>query len=177
MTIITRLGRVLIVLSAVVIAAALSVNAAMNVLQRIDSAAFYERTSNLMAGGEGVVREVEVTSFVYDTSAHVTGEPGEEVTVNLSPGVWEVLGGGSDDDLNTQTRLTSDIGSTVATWTGFKNILSVLPADDFEGMGQSLGPHGGLVMLEGPMTVTVSGDQPWMVDFRRVVCPGDYEPF
>ena len=51
--------------------------------------------------------EVEVTSFVYDTSAHVTGEPGEEVTVNLGTGVWEVLGGGSDDDLDTQTKLSS----------------------------------------------------------------------
>ena len=47
MKILNRIGRVLVVLSAVVIAAALSVNAAMNVLQRIDSAAFYERTSNL----------------------------------------------------------------------------------------------------------------------------------
>ena len=170
MTIITRIGRVLVVLSAVVIAAALSVNAAMNVLQRIDSAAFYERTSNLMAGGEGEVREVEVTSFVYETSAHFSGEPGEEVTVNLSPGVWEVLGGGSDDDFNTQTRLSGS--STVMSWTGFRNIISVLPADEAEAMTDHRG-----VMPEGPMTLTVSGDQPWSVDFLRVVCPGDYEPF
>ena len=175
MKIIPRIGRVLVVLSAVVIAAALSVNAAINVVEHRRTMEFYDTATTGLAGE--VRDDVEVTSFVYDTSAHVTGEPGEEVTVNLGTGVWEVLGGGSDDDLNTQTRLTSDIGSTVATWTGFKNILSVLPADDFEGMGQSLGPHGGSVMLEGPMTLTVSGDQPWMVDFRRVVCPGDYEPF
>ena len=169
MTIITRLGRVLIVLSAVVIAAALSVNAAMNVLQRIDSAAFYERTSDLMGGGESAVREVEVTSFVYDTSAHFSGEPGEEVTVNLSPGVWEVLGG-SDDDLNTQTKLSGS--SIVKAWTGFRNVISVLPADEAEAMMD----HGGVVP-EGPMMLSVSGDQPWTRDFIRVVCPGDYEPF
>lgn len=171
MKIITRIGRILLVLSAVVIAAALSVSAATDVLQRIDTAAFYERTSNLMAGGEGEVREVEVTSFVYDTSAHFTGEPGEEVTVNLSAGVWEVLGGGGDD-LNIQTKLSSDFGSTVMSWTGFRNVISVLPADEAEGMMEHRG-----VMPAGPMTLTVSGDQPWIVDFRRVVCPGDYEPF
>ena len=170
MKILTRIGSVLIVLSAVVIAAALSVNAAMNVLQRIDSAAFYERTSNLMDGGEGEVREVEVTSFVYETSAHFSGEPGEEVTVNLSPGVWEVLGGGSDDDFNTQTRLSGS--STVMSWTGFRNFISVLPADEAEAMMDHRG-----VMPEGPLTLSVSGDQPWIVDFRRIVCPGDYEPF
>lgn len=170
MTILNRIGRVLLVLSAVVIAAALAVSAATDVLQRIDTAAFYERTSNLMAGGEGEVREVEVTTFVYDTSAHFTGEPGEEVSVNLSPGVWEVLGGGSDDDINIQTRLSSS--SSVSTWTGFRNVISVLPADEAEAMRD----HG-RVIPEGPMTLTVSGDQPWIVDFRRVVCPGDYEPF
>lgn len=171
MKILNRIGGVLVVLSTVVIAAALSVSAATHVLQRIDSAAFYERTSNLMGGGEGEVREVEVTSFVYDTSAHFTGEAGEEVTVNLSDGVWEVLGGGGDD-LNIQTRLSSDLGSTVMTWTGFRNVISVLPEDEAEAMMDHRG-----VMPAGPMTLTVSGDQPWMVDFRRVVCPGDYEPF
>ncbi|MCY3783327.1 MAG: hypothetical protein OXG79_06040 [Chloroflexi bacterium] len=32
-----------------------------------------------------------------DVSQHVSGEPGERVTVVLSPGVWEELGGGTDD--------------------------------------------------------------------------------
>ena len=171
MATLTRAERVLYALAAVVIATALSVNAAMNVLQRIDSAAFYERTSNLMAGGEGEVREVEVETFVYETSAHFTGEPGEEVTVNLSPGVWEVLGGGSNDDLNIQTRLSSS--SSVSTWTGFRNVISVLPMGEYEAMSD----QRGLVMPEGPMTLAVSGDQQWSVDFLRVVCPGDYEPF
>ena len=88
-------------------------------------------------------------------------------------GVWEVLGGGSDDDLNTQTKLSGS--STVATWTGFRNVISVLPADEAEAM---MGQRG-LIMPEGPMTLTVSGDQPWIRGLHavRVVCPGDYEPF
>ena len=169
MKIIPRIGRVLVVLSAVVIAAALSVNAAINVVEHRRTMEFYDTATTGLAGE--VRDEVEVTSFVYDTSAHVTGEPGEEVTVNLGTGVWEVLGGGSDDDLDTQTKLSSS--STVATWTGFKNVISVLPADEAEAM---MGQRG-LIMPEGPMTLTVSGDQPWSVDFIRVVCPGDYEPF
>ena len=82
-----------------------------------------------------------------------------------------MLGGGGDDR-NIQTKLSSDVGSTVMSWTGFRNIISVLPRAEAEAMMVHRG-----VMPEGPMTLTVSGDQPWTVDFIRRVCPGDYEPF
>ena len=85
MNLITRIGRVLVVLSAVVIAAALSVNAAISVVEHRRTMEFYD-TATAGLAGEGEVR-VEATSFVYDTSAHFTGEPGEFRTVNLSPGV------------------------------------------------------------------------------------------
>ena len=167
MNLITRIGRVLVVLSALVIAAALSVNAAINVIEHRRTMEFYDTAT---AGMTGEVREVEVTSFVYDTSTHFTGEPGEEVTVNLSPGVWEVLGGGGDDR-TISTTLSSDVRSTTMSWTEFRNIISVLPWDEAEAMMDHRG-----VMPVGSMTLTVGGDQPWSVDFIRHVCPGDYAP-
>ena len=109
---------------------------------------------------------LEVESIVLDVSQHVSGEPGEEVTIELSPGVWEVLGGGTDDDPVTLASLVHPITTT---WTGFRNVISVLPLDEAE---HAMDERG--VMPEGPMTLSVATDEAWVVDFRRQVCPGDY---
>ncbi len=109
---------------------------------------------------------IETTVTVLDVSQHVSGEPGEEVTIELSPGVWEVLGGGTDDDPVTLASLVHPITTT---WTGFRNVISVLPLDEAE---HAMDERG--VMPEGPMTLSVATDAAWVVDFRRQVCPGDY---
>lgn len=109
---------------------------------------------------------LEFESIVLDVSQHVTGEPGEEVTVELSPGVWEVLGGGTDDQ---PVTLASRVRPITTTWTGFRNVISVLPLDEAE---RAMDERG--VMPEGPMTLSVHTDEAWIVDFRRQVCPGDY---
>ena len=89
---ITRIGRVLVVLSAVVIAAALSVNAAFLVLQYKQSEAFYSIASDsAVYYSDGGIR-TESTTTVTQTSTHISGhgsEPSEPVEL-LSEGLWVV---------------------------------------------------------------------------------------
>ena len=90
MTRITRAGLVLVVLSAMVIAAALSVSASIAVLQHRQSAGFWELTADSMTG-VGEIR-TESTTTVTQTSTHISGtgaEPSDPVEL-LSEGLWVV---------------------------------------------------------------------------------------
>lgn len=113
---------------------------------------------------------IEVEAIVLDGSQHIKGEPGEEVTIDLGPGVWQVLGGGTEED---PVTLASHVRPIIRTWTGFRNVISVLPLDEADRARRAM-IVGRPVLPAGPMTLSVDTDDAWVVDFRRQVCPGDY---
>ncbi|MCY4114003.1 MAG: hypothetical protein OXG33_08705 [Chloroflexi bacterium] len=110
---------------------------------------------------------IEVESIVLDGNQHIEGDPGEEVTIELGPGVWQVLGGGGEEH---PVTLASHVRPVIRTWTGIQNVISVLPLDEADRARIVDTP----VLPAGPMTLSVDTDEAWVVDFRRQVCPGDY---
>ena len=58
---------------------------------------------------------IKLETLVADVSQHVSGEPGEDVIDQLSPGVWEVRGGGTDDQ---PVTLTSQVRPVTLSWMG-----------------------------------------------------------
>ena len=126
-------------------------------------------SSDAMAPIEVADVPIETTVTVHTVSRHFLGEPGEEVTVELSPGVWQVLGGGTDEDAVTLAS-QSQVRPVSTTWTGFIHVISVLPLDEVDDAMSS----ATAVMPVGPMTLSVDTDYAWTVDFLRSVCPGEY---
>ncbi len=161
----TAIAMTVATLALVVIAVAVTFNTVGIELQRRELARFTSRAEPM--GFSEPRGELELETFVVDVSQHVSGDPGEEVTVELSPGVWEVLGGGTDDQ---PVSLTSQVRPFAMSWTGFRTVISVLPLDEAD-----RAMNGGTsVVPAGPVTLSVDTDEAWVVDFRRQVCPGDY---
>lgn len=182
MKILTRIGRVLVVLSLLVIAAALSVNAAFLVLQYKQSEAFYSFASDsVVYYSDGAIR-TESTTTVTQTSTHISGtgsEPSEPVEL-LSEGLWVVSVRFADYEPpevgNIPTvNLNSVSGEGGAGWSGdWWNHIYVTADRDW---GEERAPFQRIATFTPGEVVLHISDLPddvgWYADFERI---GELQP-
>ena len=179
MTIITRAGRGLIVLSAVVIAAALSVNAALDMVEHRRTMEFYDMTTSGFVG-EGEIR-TESTTTVTQASTHISGtgsEPSETVEL-LSEGLWVVSVRFSDYEppeigAIPTVNLSSVSGSGGAGWSGNWWNHIYVTADRDWGEGRAYQPFA--TFTPGEVVLHISDlpdDVMWFAKFERI---GEMQP-
>ena len=173
MTILTRIERSLIVLAAVVIAAALSVNAAITVGEHRRTMEFYDMTTSGFVG-DGEVR-TESTTTVTQASTHISGtgsEPSDPVEL-LSEGLWVVSVRFSDYEPpevgNIPTvNLSSVSGSGGAGWSGnwWNHIYVTADREQANDVGSRIA-----TFTPGEIVLHISDlpdDVEWWADFERI---------
>ncbi|MCY4113171.1 MAG: hypothetical protein OXG33_04425 [Chloroflexi bacterium] len=182
MTILNRVGRVLVVFSLVVIAIALSVNAAFLVLQYQQSEAFFGSASDrAVYTSDGGIR-TESTTTITQTSIHISGhgsEPSEPVEL-LSEGLWIVSVRFADYEPpevgNIPTVNLNSVSSTGgAGWSGdWWNHIYVSADKDW---GEERAPIQWIATFTPGEVVLHISDLPddvgWYADFERI---GELQP-
>ena len=182
MTTFTRTVLVLAVLSAVVIAAALSVSAALDVVEHRQSAESWEQIADSImgVGGIGEVR-TESTTTVTQASTHISGtgaEPSETVEL-LSEGLWVVSVRFSDYEppevgAIPTVNLSSVSGSGGAGWSGNWWNHIYVTADRDWGEGRAYQPFA--TFTPGEVVLHISDlpdDVMWFAKFERI---GELQP-